>query len=438
MDRETMRRIDDFRRNEAGPIENNLIDELVNGELDRTEFLKRGAVFGLSVGMMGTLLGLVGEAGAATGATTQLARVQAGGTIRVGLTAGGSLEPYLLNDGGSLALAGILGEYLTFTDPKGKIVPWLATSWKPNADATVWTFQLRKGVKFHNGKTMTSADVVASMKQYVGGEGSNAGLIPFFDGAGVSATGPYTVVFRLKSPVGVFLYLVSQTTYQAIIQPAALAATPGKLGCGRNDRHRRLQAQEVRRQEERRARSPRRLLGWPPAARRRQGHVLPGLGADGARTADRADRPRHAALAAGGAGLQEQLEVQDLQPADGCAPAALHAYRPGSAQGPAGAPCGRARDQSSAAALEGHARRGRRSATTTRSGRASRRAIRPSSSAPRTLQLAKKLAQGRRRPEPEVQHHDVGLLRRRCGSRGLDSGLRPGGRHHHRPRSHGR
>lgn len=228
LDRETTRRIEHYRRNEAGPLENNLIDELVGGEMDRTEFLRRGAMFGFSAGMLGSLLAFVGEAGAAPGSTAQLARVQAGGTIRVGLTAGGSLEPYLLNDGGSLALAGIPGEYLTFTNPQGKIVPWLATSWKPNADATVWTFQLRKGVKFHNGKTMTAKDVVASMKQYVGAKESNAGLSPFFDAAGVSAKGDYTVVFRLKSAIGVFPYLVSQTTYQAIIQPAALAATPGK------------------------------------------------------------------------------------------------------------------------------------------------------------------------------------------------------------------
>jgi peptide/nickel transport system substrate-binding protein len=232
MDRETARRIEDFRRYEAGPLENNLIDEFVGGEMDRTEFLRRGAMFGLSVGVMGSLLAYVGEAGAATGSTARLARVQAGGTLRVGLTAGASLEPYLLNDGGSLALAGIPGEYLTFTDPKGRILPALATSWKPNADATVWTFQLRKGVKFHNGKTMTSADVVASMKQYVGAKGSNAGLSPFFDSSGVSAKGPYTVVFRLKSPIGVFPYLVSQTTYQAIIQTTADAAKPGAWVAG--------------------------------------------------------------------------------------------------------------------------------------------------------------------------------------------------------------
>jgi peptide/nickel transport system substrate-binding protein len=232
MDREMTRRIEEYRRNEAGPLENNLIDELISGEMDRTEFLRRGAMFGLSVGVMGSLLGLVGEAGASTGSAAQLTRVQAGGTLRVGLTGGGSLEPYLLNDGGALALSGIPGEYLTFTNPQGKILPWLATSWKPNADATVWTFQLRKGVKFHNGKTMTSADVVASMKQYVGAKGSNAGLSPFFDASGVSASGPYTVVFRLKSPIGVFPYLVSQTTYQAIIQTTANAAQPGAWVAG--------------------------------------------------------------------------------------------------------------------------------------------------------------------------------------------------------------
>ena len=140
---------------------------------------------------------------------------------------GGSLEPYLLNEGGSLAFAGIPAEYLTFTNPRGQVVPWLATSWKANADATVWTFQIRKGVKFHNGKTLTARDVVASMRQYVSAKGSNAGLTPYFDPAGVTARGNYTVVFRLKQPIGVFPYLVSQTTYQAPIQLAATAAKPG-------------------------------------------------------------------------------------------------------------------------------------------------------------------------------------------------------------------
>jgi peptide/nickel transport system substrate-binding protein len=227
MDRETRRALEEYRRNDAGPIENNLIDELVNGELDRAEFLRRGSMFGLSAGILGSALAFVGEAGAAPTTGQQLAAVRAGGTLRAGITApASSLEPYLLNDGGALAFSGIPGEYLTFTNPQAQVRPALATSWKANKDATVWTFQLRKGVRFHNGKEMTSADVVASMKQYVG-KGSNAGLAPFFDAAGVSAVGRYAVRFRLKAPLGTFPYLLSQTTYQAIIQPASIAANPG-------------------------------------------------------------------------------------------------------------------------------------------------------------------------------------------------------------------
>ena len=226
MDRETMRRVEEYRRSEAGPLENNLIDELVAGDLDRNEFLQRATMFGLSVGAIGALLKFAGETDLAFAATTE--PVQAGGTIRVGLpTFGASLEPYLLNEGGALAFSGIPGEYLTFTNPQGRVLPWLATSWRPNANATVWTFQIRRNVRFHNGQLLTARDVVASMKQYVSARGSNAGLSPFFDADDVSASGNYTVVFRLKSPIGVFPYLLSQTTYQAIIQPAGIAANPG-------------------------------------------------------------------------------------------------------------------------------------------------------------------------------------------------------------------
>ena len=123
MDRETRRQIEEYRRTEAGPLENNLIDELVDGELDRQEFLARATMFGLSVGDDG-------RAARATSVRQDAARrprrrrVKAGGTIRVGITAfGGSLEPYLLNEGGSLAFAGIPGEYLTFTNPQGRVVP---------------------------------------------------------------------------------------------------------------------------------------------------------------------------------------------------------------------------------------------------------------------------------------------------------------------------
>jgi peptide/nickel transport system substrate-binding protein len=239
MDRETKRAIEEYRRSEAGPLENNLIDELVAGDLDRQEFLRRAAMFGVGAGTIGALLRMVGEADLALGAPLEVA--QRGGTLRVGMLGfGGSAEPYKLAEGGSLGLVGIPGEYLTFSDANLRIRPWLATSWRPNRDATVWTFQLRRGVRFHNGRLMTSADVVASFRQYVGNRQSQA--LSVFEGilkpGGVRARGRYVVEFRLDQPTGVFPYLVSQTSYQTIIQPAAIARRPdtwvrsGMIGTG--------------------------------------------------------------------------------------------------------------------------------------------------------------------------------------------------------------
>ena len=239
MDRETRRAVEEYRHSEAGPIENNLIDELVAGELDREEFVRRATVFGLGAGTIGMLLRYMGDE-PAFGATLEPAKV--GGTLRVGTVAyNSSLEPYGLREAGSLGLAGIPGEYLTYTNNNLQLRPWLATSWKPNKDLTVWTFQIRKGVKFHNGKTLTAEDVVASFRQYLNQKSSQIlSALPatMIDPAGVVKTGPYSVQFRLKAPNNAFPYLVSQTTYQAIIQPAAIAAkldswvSSGMIGTG--------------------------------------------------------------------------------------------------------------------------------------------------------------------------------------------------------------
>jgi peptide/nickel transport system substrate-binding protein len=230
MDRETRRNFEEYRRSDAGPIENNLIDELVGGELDREEFLRRAAVFGLGAGTIGMLLRYIGEADLAFASPSAPAQ-RRGGTLRVGLTAfASSLEPYLLREAGSLALAGIPGEYLTFSNNALQVRPWLATSWRPNANLTVWTFQLRRGVRFHNGRVMNADDVVASFRQYLSEPTSqifSAIPLTLLGPEGVVRTGPYTVQFRLKQPNNAFPYLVSQTTYQAIIQPAAIARRPG-------------------------------------------------------------------------------------------------------------------------------------------------------------------------------------------------------------------
>src|SRR5262245_23643540 len=52
----------------------------------------------------------------------------------------------------------LMWEPVLMYDLSGKLHGILAERWKPNADASEWTFNLRRGVRFHNGQEMTSAD----------------------------------------------------------------------------------------------------------------------------------------------------------------------------------------------------------------------------------------------------------------------------------------
>lgn len=100
--------------------------------------------------------------------------------------------------------------------------PALATSAAVSSDGLTWTFQLRPGVKFHNGQDFTSADVVASYARFL-----NVGrMAPLFKNNGSAefvATGPLTVEARLTEPYGAFLEAVAAMSGSFIMLPAAIA-----------------------------------------------------------------------------------------------------------------------------------------------------------------------------------------------------------------------
>ena len=56
---------------------------------------------------------------------------------------------------------------LTEMSPEGKLIPRLATSWEGSPDAKVWTFHLRKGVKFHNGEPFNAQAVKYTIDRIV-------------------------------------------------------------------------------------------------------------------------------------------------------------------------------------------------------------------------------------------------------------------------------
>src|SRR3954454_13989954 len=97
----------------------------------------------------------------------------------------------------SIWLVEQINESLYTVGPDGKTLkPWLATSYTKSADGKTYTFKLRPGVKFSDGKAMTSADVKFSIddarKQTKGWGYIDAAI------KSISAPDPQTVVFHLK------------------------------------------------------------------------------------------------------------------------------------------------------------------------------------------------------------------------------------------------
>lgn len=88
---------------------------------------------------------------------------EAGGTYRRALANDpATLDPATLNDIYGRTIAQQIFDGLVQFDEALAIRPAIASSWKSSRDGLVWTFHLRRGVKFHNGREVTADDFVYS------------------------------------------------------------------------------------------------------------------------------------------------------------------------------------------------------------------------------------------------------------------------------------
>ena len=102
-------------------------------------------------------------------------------------------------------------------DKNYNAVPMLVEGHAVSDQGRTYTFKLRRGVKFHNGKEMTSADVVASLKRW--GKISTPGKQVFKDVEGVEAKDSHTVAMYLKEPVGSLIMGLARPNSGAVIYP---------------------------------------------------------------------------------------------------------------------------------------------------------------------------------------------------------------------------
>ena len=215
-------RLDNLRRG-RGPVQEHVIDEFLAGHLSRRDFIRRGTMMGISATALGGILAACSSSSSSPASSGSTPQGKAGATINAGiLVPAAAINPITIADQGGLELIGNVGEFLVFTDTNLNYHPWLATSWSPNADASVWTFNIRQGVKFNDGTPMTVDDVVYSFKTQAN-PSSSSNALSVFGGTltpdGVVKVDDTTVAFHLEHPDAGWVDAVSEDNYNMIIVP---------------------------------------------------------------------------------------------------------------------------------------------------------------------------------------------------------------------------
>jgi peptide/nickel transport system substrate-binding protein len=127
-----------------------------------------------------------------------------------------SLDPHVASAIATRDVAMQIFETLVTIDKDYKPVPMLAESIDISEDGKTYTFSLRQGVKFHNGKEMTSEDVVASMNRFLEKGGSTFVTL---QGGVFKADGGHTVILEVENPSPLILTTLANRTPMAAIMP---------------------------------------------------------------------------------------------------------------------------------------------------------------------------------------------------------------------------
>ena len=137
--------------------------EFEKGRLGRRSFLQGMMAVGLTAATAGAILTGSHDVRAAT--------PKSGGRLKVGWSTHGptdTLDPALVTDGLAYSRGRAhLNRLVQFNDDI-TVRPELAEEWDVNADATEFTFKLRKGVTWHDGSDFTADDVIYSMNRHLG------------------------------------------------------------------------------------------------------------------------------------------------------------------------------------------------------------------------------------------------------------------------------
>src|SRR5206468_4289491 len=142
------------------------------------------------------------------------------------------LDPALASRNGEFMLTNLVFDGLTTFDyGTWDVHPALATTWKPNATGTQWTFNLRRNVKFSDGSAFTAEDVAWTLKRILNpslGAVSYSRIADSLDQSGIDIVNPYTIRLTLKKPDAMLpLALANRGAF--IVKNGTSAFTPATM-----------------------------------------------------------------------------------------------------------------------------------------------------------------------------------------------------------------
>ena len=110
-----------------------------------------------------------------------------------------NLDPRIGTDGQSEHIDSLIFDALVRRDEHFNVQPWLAQSWE-TPDPLTYIFHLRSGVKFHDGRPLSSRDVQWTLDSIIKGSVPTVKLQAYRNVTAVDAPDPLTVVIHLKQP----------------------------------------------------------------------------------------------------------------------------------------------------------------------------------------------------------------------------------------------
>ena len=170
-----------------------------------------------------------------------------GGTLNVYINEPAFIDPVNMQESEGTQVGNAIFDSLVKFDYKTqKLLPAAAESWEPNADASVWTFHLVPGAKFHNGRAVTAADFKYAWERICNPANESEisyhlSVVQGFDEmqagtatelSGVKAVDDNTLEVTLSYPFGDFEYVVGHPALAPVPKeevekdPAAFADMP--------------------------------------------------------------------------------------------------------------------------------------------------------------------------------------------------------------------